>query len=222
MTGIWKNGPESHLRTVAQMQAYVNKIVASAWWKQRFPYPTYIEVHPGKRRRNACARGNAIYMPLWSRTEFVILHEMAHCANRLGGASHGPEFTRIHLELVKRWMGKEHADKLKANFKVKKVKVGRKVIEVRSRPPVLKPVTLKDRYDGTMMGYLKQKELADKATKLKRTHTYLQREIAKGQDADLRKIADWCRELETAQEQIRMQVQTHINHHQLQAASVRN
>lgn len=55
-------------------------------------------------RGTTAARGSrwTINLPRWARTPRVVLHEVAHA---LGpeGAAHGPEFARLHLELLNRY-----------------------------------------------------------------------------------------------------------------------
>lgn len=73
------------------------------------------------------ARGSAyrISLPVWSRTELIVIHETCHCIkSRIGarGASHGPEFVRIELNVLSKHFGIKQAA-LRHTARVCKVKV---------------------------------------------------------------------------------------------------
>ena len=111
-----------------EMRKYVNKITRSDWWKKHHENPAWgVAVTDGRRRRNACAVGSwEIRMPRWSRCERIVLHELAHTVvtSRFGddmAAWHGCEFAKILLSIVKRFMGKEAHDTMKASFKEHRV-----------------------------------------------------------------------------------------------------
>lgn len=127
------------METVGEIQEYVDRITRSRWWKsqlkknasmhRRFSNGKTIKVKDGRGRSSACGDSwtCSISMPRWSRTEGVILHEVAHVLTdyiygREGVAAHGPEFAKTYAALVKRWMGREAWEKLKANYKKHKVK----------------------------------------------------------------------------------------------------
>ena len=123
---IWKHGEK--FQTVGEMQVYVDKVMSSAWFKRRWPYVARggITVLDGRGRRSACAQdlwgvGMAIKMPTWSRSEPVILHEIAHhCADEIHGSNapgHGWGFTSTFLELITHEMGPDVGDELKQSFK---------------------------------------------------------------------------------------------------------
>lgn len=83
-------------------------------------------VHDGRGRRRAGGWSRGITMPLWSRNEAIVLHELAHsmCA-RLHGprvAAHGWQYCDIYLRLVLYGMGREAHDTLKAAFKANRVR----------------------------------------------------------------------------------------------------
>ena len=109
-----------HLETVPIMQAYLDKLMRSAWFKKNYPGPWEIEVRDGRGRRNACASKvygyeYRIKMPLWSRSEMILLHELAHCLTN--GHRHGRVFCYHYIALVERQMGKDKAEELRAAFR---------------------------------------------------------------------------------------------------------
>lgn len=128
----------------AAAQAYVNRVVRSAWWR-RTCTPIDGRWHVAKvevvqARRNA--GGAAMYGFHWlSATRargaimtirlggghvnaspaigdpWVILHELAHVlAIRDGHRGHGREFARYYLLAVQRWMGDDAARALRAAY----------------------------------------------------------------------------------------------------------
>jgi len=128
---LQRRGPR--YETVAEMQVYVDKLVASAWFRRRWPRTAGggIEVRDGRGRSRACATTDwaqrIIKMPRWSRSKSVVLHEVAHhCADEAHGvrdvAAHGWQFAATLLELVTHEMGVEAGKGLKESYKAKKVR----------------------------------------------------------------------------------------------------
>lgn len=118
--------------TVDDCQAFINKIMHSRWFRSRYGTHQPPRVKSGKGARWATARyrERSIVLPLWARKPWVMLHELAHYAVRwtdsFAGADctahHGPEFAKEYLALVRRWIGKEEADALRAAYKKNRVK----------------------------------------------------------------------------------------------------
>lgn len=120
--------------SVAECQEIVDKITHSRWWAGRYDGKLDVKVHDGRGFRSATAYpwGPDIYLPLWARKEWVICHELAHVGlYRLEvykysyenhSASHGPEYAKEYLAIVKRWIGKEEAEELRQSFKSGRVK----------------------------------------------------------------------------------------------------
>lgn len=117
--------------SVEECQGVIDDIVLSRWWERRYgPMFTPPRVKAGQGARWATARHHehTIVLPLWARKQWVIVHELAHYAVRAplspykDVASHGPEFAKEYLALVKRWIGADEAQKLKASFKEHRVK----------------------------------------------------------------------------------------------------
>lgn len=112
-----------HLEAVGDLQAYVDALLASRWFKARWGAWGTIQVKPGGGRRSACAEGRyVIKMPRWSRCELVTLHEVAHCLTPGRYADHGPEFAGVFLSLVRQSMGQHAAASLRASFREHRVR----------------------------------------------------------------------------------------------------
>lgn len=78
--------------------------------KVAFDYGSWpIPVADGRGRRRAGGFPTGISMPRWSRQTPIVLHEVAHTLTfrhfRWGKvAGHGPEFVRLYIELLVRYM----------------------------------------------------------------------------------------------------------------------
>ena len=126
---------ELHNLSVAQCQAFVDRVTHSSWWAKRYGKTCDVEVRPGKARRHASASPKLMvtWLPRWSRKPWVMLHELAHIAvdeilfNKYSGfgeipAWHGPEFAKEYLALIKRFIGNDEAAALRAEYKSHRVK----------------------------------------------------------------------------------------------------
>ena len=134
-------------------QEYVNRILSSSWYAKMFPggrKNVTLRYSRGSSWATATSFG-VINMPktgwYWAGNNFVVLHELAHTltpaaveANMCAGspkcgmhsepwyhiktpAAHGPEFTRIYLDLIRRWMGKDAYEAMKTQYRTRRVKV---------------------------------------------------------------------------------------------------
>ena len=111
-------------KTVAEMQAFVDKLLAEAWTRRRFGNRK-IEVRDGRGRSRAGGSPNGwITLPLWARTSLTICHELAHALGTHGEEAHGPEFTRRLLELVSHVMGDQAGATLRQRYVELRVKIG--------------------------------------------------------------------------------------------------
>jgi putative metallohydrolase (TIGR04338 family) len=118
------------LPTVKDMEAYADRL----WKMKRFAkkYPAAINwwsgppsVGDGRGQRRALGSASQIKMPLWSRTDAIVLHELSHTvtARAYGSvAAHGWQFCSTYLDLVLWMMGRAAHDRLKASFKASKVR----------------------------------------------------------------------------------------------------
>lgn len=113
---------------IPSIQVWVDNILRSYQWKTHFSkigYYDEVKVKDGRGRRSACGRMYSISLPVWARDRGVILHELAHSAmarKHPRAATHGPEFCKIFLMLVKRWLGDDAKRELKACMRTKGVK----------------------------------------------------------------------------------------------------
>ena len=108
-----------------ECQRYVDLVVASPWWQERFGSRSRVQARDGRGRRHAGAYDHkrAITLPRWSRSELIILHELAHIATPLEFAAHGPEFARNYLELVRYFMGERAGARLENAYRENRVRV---------------------------------------------------------------------------------------------------
>jgi len=132
------------LLTTDDVKAYLVKQLSRATLQRRYGNVVDLKewgltVADGRGTRRALAYGTyKISLPLWARTDWVALHEVAHVIHdRLsstrarrgdrnwelrGGAAHGWQYAAIYLDLVRYIKGKEAGDALKAAFKAHKVR----------------------------------------------------------------------------------------------------
>lgn len=89
--------------TVPECQAYVDQVLASEFWRRRFPRYTRVTVKDGRGRWHGVANKpkRELLLPRVSRNERAILHELAHVVTSLRFAPHGPEFARTYVDLVR-------------------------------------------------------------------------------------------------------------------------
>jgi hypothetical protein len=123
-----------------QAQAFVDKVVASAWFKRNAPRHWHslrgeprmriARDYEGRTRSFAGSslirhRGK-LYPALFIarphlNKRWLLLHEICHWITP-HDAGHGREYARIYLSAVKRFLGDDEARKLRAAFKTKRVK----------------------------------------------------------------------------------------------------
>ncbi len=119
---------------------FTGKIQRSYWWKSQFPYVLikWSLGYHGPSRWEDWNSSAHLYLPR-NPTRFHVLHELAHAIrnyevegetdhtdeewDEIGKIPpHGPEFAKLYLELVGRYMGKEAKQELAQAFKENKVK----------------------------------------------------------------------------------------------------
>lgn len=120
------SGLEKHAEkmTIAEAQAFVDRLLAQKTVQKHFPITgrigTKVFVVAGRGCYAEWLRRRITLAP-WGRNPLVICHELAHILERRG-AAHGWEFAAAELWLVRRAMGKDAHDALKAAFKAGRVR----------------------------------------------------------------------------------------------------
>jgi putative metallohydrolase (TIGR04338 family) len=91
-------------RDLREVRAYLDDLVSSDWWADRWPH---VEAIPVGRTRSGRFDGYAVEaageIRLRSLRESVVLHEVAHVVTP--GAGHGPAFVEALLALVRERLG---------------------------------------------------------------------------------------------------------------------
>jgi putative metallohydrolase (TIGR04338 family) len=122
-------GAPVDLPEMADLERYVNFVCSLKRVKASFPklvdWPIYIG--DGRARRKAGGWRQGILMPRWSRKRWVVLHELSHVIvdrvhSHRRAAGHGWEFASTYLLLVRHVMGVAVHDRLKAEFKARRVR----------------------------------------------------------------------------------------------------
>lgn len=91
-------------RDLREVRAYVDELIGSDWWADRWPH---VEAIPVARTRSGRFSGYAVEgsgeIRVGSLREPVVLHEVAHVVTP--GAGHGPAFVKALLALVRERLG---------------------------------------------------------------------------------------------------------------------
>lgn len=121
-----KTGLDPGFRTTYAIGNFIDEMIATRWWQERYPEVTYIKVKDGRGRRSACASrsGRYIKLPLWARNKHVILHEVAHVVTRGDVPAHGREYAKNYHDLLLKFAGPEAADLFLAGCIEYRVKIG--------------------------------------------------------------------------------------------------
>lgn len=126
--------PASPLPGLDACARFVDRVVGTFWWHERFPERDLAAVprlRPGQGARQAFFRveddGPTITLPRRYRTKGVVLHELAHWALGIdsGLPHHGRTFARVLLDATGEFWGPEHATVLATAYQEQRVHVGK-------------------------------------------------------------------------------------------------
>jgi putative metallohydrolase (TIGR04338 family) len=123
-------------RSLDDIQKFVDKIVASDWWKDRCDVEA-VRVFLGRKDsgtaksypRFASWRGIVQTVPFitipptWAATDIVVIHELAHTCAGLK-ERHGPVFARCYLDMLATFSSRSNALKLQKSFDAERVEYG--------------------------------------------------------------------------------------------------
>lgn len=118
------------LPQISDMTRYVKRIAHMKRVSDAFPGARldtwFPKIGDGRGRRSACGWSGGMSMPVASRNEAIVIHELAHViCQRLYDwkvAGHGWQFCSIYLQLTLYAMGREAHDTLKRAFKANRVR----------------------------------------------------------------------------------------------------
>lgn len=110
----------SRIYYVDDIKIFIDNFCSKVWFKRRFGLRS-IQVKDGRGKRRASGGGNTITMPIWSRNQLFILHEVAHCLAP-SGCHHNWEFVKTYLDLVYYVLGEDTYKILREKFKKHRVK----------------------------------------------------------------------------------------------------
>jgi putative metallohydrolase (TIGR04338 family) len=126
--------PSSPLPGLDACARFVDRVVGTLWWEERFPTRDLAHVprlRPGNGARQAFYReedsGPTITLPRRYRTKGVVLHELAHWALGIdsGLPHHGRTFARVLLDVTQEFTGPDRAATLAASYREQRVHVGK-------------------------------------------------------------------------------------------------
>lgn len=99
--------------SLADVQAVVDRILATDWWRTRSMYRDIRVVDgPYKGGAEADVVFKKMVMPAKYRLYIVVLHELAHFLTDINCADHGPEFAHNYVAMVREFVNPETADSL--------------------------------------------------------------------------------------------------------------
>jgi putative metallohydrolase (TIGR04338 family) len=126
--------PSSPLPGLDACARFVDRVVGTLWWHERFPERDLGHVprlRPGQGARQAFFReeddGPTITLPRRYRTKAVVLHELSHWALGIdsGLPHHGRTFARVLLDAVGEFCGPDRGEALAASYREHGVHVAR-------------------------------------------------------------------------------------------------
>ena len=126
--------PSSPLPGLDACARFVDRVVGTFWWQERFPDRDLASVprlRPGQGARQAFYReeddGPTITLPRRYRTKGVVLHELSHWALGIdsGLPHHGRTFARVLLDATAEFCGPERAAALGVSYKEHAVHVSK-------------------------------------------------------------------------------------------------
>jgi putative metallohydrolase (TIGR04338 family) len=126
--------PSSPLPGLDACARFVDRVVGTLWWHERFPdrdLGGVPRLRPGQGARQAFYReeetGPTITLPRRYRTKAVVLHELTHWALGIdsGLPHHGRTFARVLLDAVGEFCGPDRAAELAASYREHGVHVAR-------------------------------------------------------------------------------------------------
>lgn len=123
------NHATHRLETLEEVQEYVDSITRTRWWKSRY-FGSFensgwrfrgngkyqVRIKDGRGSATSYRLRGEVKMPHWSRYKGIVLHELAHQLVPPQYAGHGPEFAKMYLLMVKRYMGRDAWRFLKWQF----------------------------------------------------------------------------------------------------------
>lgn len=147
---------------------YARKVLSSKWFLKNFnlhisPSCTGVKLELGAKHRFRSialkSRGTIIFSDS-QLDQSTVLHEITHLVTDTKQA-HGREFARNYIKMIKHFMSKEAAEKLKATFKQNGVKYAMRRHRKRSLTPEQKEV-LRERMAKALQARMDKRKQAQK------------------------------------------------------------
>lgn len=87
----------------------IREFIAWAWEDFYQTLPPHVK--DGRAARRATGSSFQISLPRWARSPMIILHELAHAMSH---DKHGPEFVRVFISLLVRYLGMNESELIKS------------------------------------------------------------------------------------------------------------
>jgi hypothetical protein len=125
-------------QTIPEIQAYIDRLLASAVWPRLCPSVTRVIIKPAQWNALSSRAypdpdrtGGTIRLHPEHYCQLILFHELAHLAQPPDTAWHGPEFCLIYLRLVYHLLGDRIGDALDERFKSHRVQVAPSAVPLR-------------------------------------------------------------------------------------------
>lgn len=115
---------DDKLEDIREVEKFVKRVCKSKTWAQlsKRKHVLVTEMKNVGGGVAACAEyGGLIKIKKRHMNKYVVLHELAHCA---GHYHHGRSFRQVLVKLTSRFLGRDKANALKAEFKKRKLAYG--------------------------------------------------------------------------------------------------
>jgi hypothetical protein len=124
--------------TIAEVQAYVDHLLALPRWPRLCPSVTKVIIKPAQWNAMSSRAypdtdhtGGTIRLHPDHYHQRILFHELAHLAQPPNTTWHGPEFCLIYLRLVYRLLGDGTGASLEKSFKAHRVQVAPSTVPLR-------------------------------------------------------------------------------------------
>jgi hypothetical protein len=130
--------PGREWQTIPEVQAYVDRLLASALWPRLCPSVTKVIIKPAQWNAVSSRAypdpdrtGGTIRLHSDHYHQLILFHKLAHLGQPPNTAWHGPEFCLIYLRLVYHLVGDRIGACLEARFKAQRVQVAPSAVPLR-------------------------------------------------------------------------------------------
>ena len=117
---VFNKGLPATMESMESVRSYMDRVMGTEYWGRMKGW-TRVTAADGRGRRSACYKPSKkqVCFPSWSRSEWIIIHELAHCLTHRttkSGTGHGTHFVGHYLNLVEEMLSRDTAVQLAESF----------------------------------------------------------------------------------------------------------